>query len=85
MVPLVGLAVVGAVQRHAAAGRPCVRLIDVRGAIGSEFFNEGSLRADAFHPSALGYGRIADALAPAVLSVLGMFQPVGGANGDQQR
>ena len=67
-------AVVGAMQRHAAAGRPLVRLVDVRGAVGSEFLNEGQMSADAFHPSAVGYGRIADALVPAVLSALGTAQ-----------
>ncbi|HEY3336911.1 MAG TPA: SGNH/GDSL hydrolase family protein [Propionicimonas sp.] len=67
-------AVVGAVQRRAAADRPLVHLVDVRGAVGSEFFNEGTMSADAFHPSAVGYGRIADALVPAVLSVLGTAQ-----------
>ncbi len=72
-------AVVGAMQRRAAADRPLVRLVDVRGAVGSEFFNEGTMSADAFHPSAAGYGRIADALLPAVLAVL-ETQPPGNRN-----
>ncbi len=64
-------AVVGAVQRRAARRRPRVRLVDVGLAVGPEYFNDvGSLSADAFHPSAAGYGRIADALVPAVLAVL---------------
>ena len=64
-------AVVGAVQRRAAAMRPHVRLVDVGGAVGPEYFTDAStLSADAFHPSAAGYGRIADALVPAVLAVL---------------
>jgi lysophospholipase L1-like esterase len=64
-------AVVGAVHRRAAAMRPWVRLVDVGVAVGPEYFNDtSSLSADAFHPSAAGYGRIADALAPAVLAVL---------------
>ncbi len=64
-------AVVGAVQRRAAAMRPHVRLVDVGGAVGPEYFADVStLSADAFHPSAAGYGRIADALVPAVLAVL---------------
>lgn len=64
-------AVVGAVQRRAAAVRPRVRLVDVRGAVGPEYFADvTTLSADAFHPSATGYGRIADALAPAVLAAL---------------
>ena len=71
-------AVVGAVQRHAAALRPLVRLVDVVGAVGSEFVkDEGTMSADSFHPSAAGYGRIADALVPAVLAVVGRAQPVG--------
>jgi len=45
-------AVVGAVQRHAAAMRPLVRLVDVVGAVGSEFVNdEAMMSADSFHPS----------------------------------
>jgi lysophospholipase L1-like esterase len=64
-------AVVGAVQRRAAAMRPRVRLVDVGGAVGPEYFADVStLSADAFHPSAAGYGRIADALVPAVLAFL---------------
>jgi lysophospholipase L1-like esterase len=75
-------AVVGAVQRHAAARRPRVRLVDVVGAVGSEFVNdEGLMSADSFHPSAAGYGRIADALVPAVLSVLETAQPLGQQGG----
>jgi lysophospholipase L1-like esterase len=71
-------AVVGAVQRQAAALRPLVRLVDVVGAVGSEFVNdEGMMSADSFHPSAAGYGRIADALVPAVVSVLETAQPLG--------
>ena len=65
-------AVVGAVQRRAAAMRPRVRLVDVGVAVGPEYFADVStLSADAFHPSAAGYARIADALVPAVLAVLG--------------
>lgn len=64
-------AVVGAVQRRAAAMRPQVRLVDVGGAVGPEYFADvTTLSADAFHPSAIGYARIADALLPAVLAVL---------------
>ena len=74
-------AVVGAVQRRAAAGRPRVCFVDVVGAVGSEFVNdEGMMSADSFHPSAAGYGRIADALVPAVLSVLETAQPLGRVN-----
>jgi len=77
-------AVVGAVQRHAVAGRPLVRLVDVRGAVGSEFFNdEGKMSADSFHPSAVGYGRIADTLVPAVLSGLAPAQPSGSTDDHQ--
>jgi lysophospholipase L1-like esterase len=71
-------AVVGAVQRRAAGGRQQVRFVDVVGAVGSEFVNdEAMMSADSFHPSAAGYGRIADALVPAVLSVLGTAQQLG--------
>jgi len=55
-----------------------VRFVDVVGAVGSEFVNDvGMMSADSFHPSAAGYGRIADALVPAVLSVLETAQPLG--------
>ena len=71
-------AVVGAVQGRAAAKRPLVRLVDVRAAVGPDYFNdEGTMSADLFHPSAAGYGQIADALLPAVLSVLRTAQPLG--------
>lgn len=64
-------AVVAAVQRHAAAKRPLVRLVDVVGAIGAEFVSdEAMMSADSFHPAAAGYGRIADALVPGILSAL---------------
>ncbi|HEX5336336.1 MAG TPA: SGNH/GDSL hydrolase family protein [Propionicimonas sp.] len=76
-------AVVGAIQRRAAGDRPLVRLVDARGAVGSEFFNEGTLSADDFHPSAVGYGRIADALLPAVLAVVETADPLASANGHQ--
>ena len=63
---------VGAVQRRAAAPRPRVRLVDVVGAVGEEFVEDPDMMStDSFHPSAVGYGRIADALAPAVLAHLG--------------
>jgi lysophospholipase L1-like esterase len=77
-------AVVGAVHRNAAAMRPLVHLVDVGAAVGPEFVNdEGTMSADLFHPSAAGYGRIADALLPAVLSVLRTAQTLGRANDDQ--
>ena len=75
-------AVVGSVQRRAAAGRPRVRFVDVVAAVGSEFvIDEGLMSADSFHPSAAGYGRIADALVPAVLSVLETAQQSGQQGG----
>jgi lysophospholipase L1-like esterase len=76
-------AVVDAVQRLAAADRPLVRLIDVRRALGSQFYDEGTMSADAFHPSAVGYGLIAEVLLPAVLSVLGSAQLGGSTDGHQ--
>jgi len=64
-------ALVGAVQRRAASGRRHVRYVDAVRAVGAEFVRDRSLRSGASsHPSASGYGRIADVLAPAVLAVL---------------
>jgi len=75
-------AVVGSLQRRAAAERPRVRFVDVVAAVGSEFvIDEGLMSADSFHPSAAGYGRIADALVPAVLSVLETAQQLGQQGG----
>ncbi len=69
-------ALVGAVQRHAAARRPRVRYVDAVGVVGSEFVGDRSmLSGDSFHPSAAGYGRIADALVPAVLAALETARP----------
>jgi lysophospholipase L1-like esterase len=65
-------AVVSSVQRHEAARQPHVRYIDVRAAVGPEFINDtGTMSADLFHPSAAGYGQIADVLLAGLLSVLG--------------
>ena len=75
-------AVVGAVQRRAAAGRPLVRYVDAVGAVGREFVKDASMLSDdSFHPSAAGYGRIADALVPAVLAIVGSAQSVGESHG----
>ncbi|HSN10664.1 MAG TPA: SGNH/GDSL hydrolase family protein [Propionibacteriaceae bacterium] len=64
-------AVVAAVQRRAVAARPRVRLVDVGAVVGPHFFNDdATLSADAFHPSAAGYARIAEALLSPVLSAL---------------
>jgi lysophospholipase L1-like esterase len=69
---------VGAVQRQAAAKRSSVRFVNAVTAVGSEFIRDRSmLSADSFHPSAAGYGRIADTLVPAVLAVLETAKPVG--------
>ena len=63
--------VVTAVQRHEATKRPLVRYVDVRAAVGPVFISdERTMSADSFHPSAAGYGQIADTLLPAVLCVL---------------
>lgn len=65
-------ALVGAVQQRAAATRPSVHLVDVAGAVGHEFVRDaGTMSADSFHPSPAGYGRIADALLPAVVDAVG--------------
>lgn len=59
------------VQRRSALARPDVHLVDVRAAVGPEFRRSGTtMSADSFHPSAAGYGRIADAVAPTITSVL---------------
>jgi lysophospholipase L1-like esterase len=61
-----------------------VRFVDVGGADGPEFVNdEGTMSADSFHPSAAGYGRRADALVPALLSVVATAQPLGRTNDHQ--
>jgi len=70
-VPRLGLAVwavfVRRLQQHIVRLRPDVVLVDVRGAVGGTFFRDAAtMSPDAFHPSARGYGLIADALAPAV-------------------
>ncbi|OZB87583.1 MAG: hypothetical protein B7X41_12595 [Microbacterium sp. 14-71-5] len=59
------------VHRRAAAGRSRVTLVDVCGSVGWEFVTDpATMSADRFHPSARGYGRIADAMAPAVVAAL---------------
>lgn len=59
------------VQTRAAGRNDLVRFVDVRRAVGWEFVDDAStMSADRFHPSAAGYGRIADALAPSVLAML---------------
>jgi lysophospholipase L1-like esterase len=66
----------GAAQRHAASQRASVCLVDVSRVVGRQFVHDPStMSADAFHPSATGYGRIADALAPTVLAVLPASEP----------
>lgn len=66
----------GAAQRHAASQRASVRLVDVTRVVGRQFVHDPSMMsADAFHPSATGYGRIADALVPTVLAVLRASEP----------
>ncbi len=48
-----------------------VDLVDVRAHVGPEFVHDATLMsADRFHPSAAGYSRIADALAPAVATAI---------------
>ena len=64
-------ALVRAVQRRRALIHPGVHLVDVRCAVGAEFVSEpATMSADSFHPSAAGYARIADAMAPTVVAVL---------------
>ena len=53
-------AMVGAVQRRATAMQPRVRLVDVVGAVGSDFVtDEGLMSEDSFHPSAAGQAVLA--------------------------
>lgn len=60
-------------QADAARTAPDCRLVDVRRMVGHEFIgNDAYLSADRFHPSAVGYARIADALAPALVTRLGL-------------
>lgn len=64
-------ALVRRVQRRGALARSGVHLVDVRRAVGAEFVRDpATMSADSFHPSAAGYGRIADAMAPTVISLL---------------
>ena len=74
-------ALVRGVQRRRALIRPGVQLVDVRGAVGAEFVSEpATMSADSFHPSAAGYARIADAMAPTVIAgAQGTNSPPGGA------
>lgn len=64
-------ALVRGVQRRGALARSGVHLVDVRRDVGAEFVRDpATMSADSFHPSAAGYGRIADAMAPTVISLL---------------
>ena len=73
--------VVSGAQRHAAWRRSSVRLVDVSGSVGLEFVHDPStMSADFIHPSATGYGRIADAMAPDVRAVLRAAEPPGTAH-----
>lgn len=59
--------VVRGVQRRAVRERPAVHLVDARGAVGHEFVRDtATMSGDSFHPSATGYRRIAETMAPAV-------------------
>ena len=74
-VPRLGLAVwavfVRRLQQHIVRLRSGVVLVDVRGAVGETFLRDAAtMSPDAFHPSARGYGLIADALAPAVAAAV---------------
>ena len=63
------------VQLRAAERNDLVHLVDVCRAVGREFIGGGPyMSSDLFHPSAAGYGRIADTLAPAVVTALRTHQ-----------
>lgn len=60
-------AVLRDVQRDEAAGRPAVAFVDIAALASPRFRGvPDAMASDAFHPSAVGYGFWADALAPAV-------------------
>lgn len=62
-------AVVRRVQSRAAEAARDVALVDVRSMVGTDFVADASLLSpDRFHPSALGYGLIAEALSPMVIA-----------------
>lgn len=64
-------ALVRKAQERAVGGFAHVQLVDVRRMVGNEFvLDPSTMSADHFHPSAVGYGRIADALAPAVAAAV---------------
>ena len=55
------------VQRGATRAVGAVGFVDVRRLVGSEFVeDDAKVSSDRFHPSAIGYARIADVMAPAV-------------------
>lgn len=71
-------ALVHVVQTRAAEKNDLVRFVDVRRTVGWEFVDDASsMSADRFHPSAAGYGRIADALTPGVLAMLPTTTSIG--------
>ena len=60
-------AMVRRLHRRATGDRVGVVLVDVLGLVGEEFVHDTTkMSADHFHPSAAGYARIADVLAPVV-------------------
>lgn len=61
----------GALQRRVLDGRPGAWRVDARRTAGAAFLTQrDAMCADGYHPSALGYGLLADALAPAVIAAL---------------
>lgn len=59
------------IQGRAVRDRAGVRFVDVRALVGAEFVKDTTtMSGDSFHPSAAGYGRIADAMAPVVAAVV---------------
>lgn len=72
-------ALVRRTQERVVGGFADVQVVDVRRMVGNEFVRDpATMSADHFHPSAFGYGRIADVLAPAVAAAA---VPEAGARG----
>lgn len=72
-------AVVRRIQHRAASASPHVALVDVRSVVGKHFVADVSnLSADRFHPSAVGYRKIAAVLSPVVAQKIPGNAPVGG-------
>lgn len=60
------------IQRQAVRRVPNVAFVDARRSVGPAFLRRPeAMSVDGFHPSTLGYGLLADALAPTISTALG--------------